>query len=197
MKKYLMLLVVIVIGGFASAQSVTQSDNDVRDRISHYKADKSIDFANWPKDGELILHTPDLSNIVTRVSEQAMFLQDEEVSEVNGHPCRRSIYRAWRSGDNDTEELAVRVSVMDSVDQAHEYLLSRWANVAMPSLKRVRGADVGLDVGDVCFAIPNASGELQVIWFIKANVVVEIRGSGTFINKISDLARSVERNIYK
>lgn len=197
MRRKQLFLMFLIISGFSWFSVRAQVDQDVNDRVARYKADKSIDFANWPKQGKIIQHFPDISNTVAYFSTNACFLKDHVSSEVKGIKYKRDIYRSWRENNGKKEELSIWITVTESVPQAHEYLLSRWANVSIPFTKHTKGVDVGLDVGDVCYVIPYPKGGIQLVWFTRANVVVEIRANGSFITQTAELARIVDDRIKK
>lgn len=190
-----LFLILLIMNGLSWFSTWAQVEKDVSDRIELYKADKSIDFVHWPKQGKLVYRPPDLSNTLAYFSTNTSVLKSHESSQVGGMKYERVIYRTWRKKDSQKEELAVWVTVMESVGDAHNYLLSRWANVSAPSPKHTKGTDVGLGVGDVCFVISYPSGGIQVAWFIRANVVVEIRASGSFVTQTPNLVHVVDDSI--
>lgn len=195
MRRAYYYFILLMISGFCWSATWAQVEKDADDRIARYKTDKTIDFVNWPKQGNLILHPSDLSNTIARISADAKFLKGHELSEVNGMKYERTTYRTWRERDGQKEELTIWVTSMESVKNAHKYLLSRWANVSAPYQKHTKGHDVGLDVGDICFVMPHRTGGIQVAWFIRANIVVEIRASGSFVTQTSNLAHVVNNTL--
>lgn len=195
MQRTQLFWMLIMIGGLSWSSTWAQVEKDAGDRIAQYKTDKTIDFANWPKQGDLILHPPDLSNTIVRVFTNAIYLKSHKLSEVDGMQYERTTYRTWQERDGQKEELAIWVTSMESVKNAHEYLLFRWANVSAPYQKHTKGHDVGLDVGDICFVMPHRTGGIQVAWFIRANVVIEIRANGSFMAQVSALTRAIDNDI--
>jgi len=197
--RYILRLVlnvlILMISGFCWSSTWAQVEKDAGDRIARYKADKSIDFANWPEQGKLIIHPSDLSNTIAKFSGKAVYLKDHKLSEIDGIKYERTTYRTWQARDGQQEELSVWVTSMGSVTNAHEYLLSRWANVSAPYQTHTQGHAVGLDVGDICFVMTNRVGGIHVAWFIRANVVIEIRAGGSFMTQVSDLARAIDNDI--
>lgn len=192
-----MFVMVIGLSWFSTWAQVDKLDKDVNDRIARYKADKNIDFENWPKEGKIIKHPHDISDTLVYFSTNANFLKDHELSEIKGMKYERYIYRAWRERDGQKEELSIWITVMESVIKAHEYLLLRWANVSTPFIKHAKGVDVGLNVGEVCYAIPYPKGGIQVAWFIRANTVVEIDANGSFATQVDNLAKKIDFEIKK
>jgi hypothetical protein len=189
------LFATLVISGLGCSSSCAQVHEDVNARIAEYRTDKTIGFSSWPKGGKLIHHSTDLSNTLARFSANAFLLKARESSEVDGRKYERVTYRTWRDNAGQKEELTIWVTVMESVTSAHDYLLSRWANVSAPLAKHTKGAEIGLDLGDVCFVVPHPAGGMQVVWFTEANVVIEIRANGSFVTQTPALARAVDENI--
>lgn len=195
MQRKKLFLIFAMIIGLSYFSIGAQIDKDVSNRIAQYKADKSIDFANWPKQGKIIQQSLNITNTIISFATNAHFFTDHELSEINGMKYERYIYRVWREINNQKEELSIWITVMESVANAHEYLLLRWANVSIPFIKHTKGANVGLNVGDTCYVIPYPKGGIQMVWFIRANVVVEVRASELFVTQTSNLARVLDDTI--
>lgn len=191
-KRHLIFIAIIFLG---LAPTWAQVDQDVNDRIAQYKVDTYIDFDNWPKEGIIIQTAPDISDIIASFVTNASFLIDHVSSELMGTKYKRDIYRAWREINGQKEELSIWSTIMETEQEAHEFLLSRWANVSTPFIKHIRGRDIGLVAGNVCFVIPHRSQGIQVTWVIRANTLVEINANGGLVMQTSNLTHVVDGTI--
>ena len=107
-------------------------------------------------------------------------------SEQEGTKAIRSM---WSRGDKTDELLSIDVFVSGSVKAAHETLLEVLGNVQSGAIERKTEKNTP---GDVAFGLANT-----VIFFVRANVVVQVRNAGPTIVPVGTIGRDLDAYIQR
>jgi len=160
---------------------------------------KLYDFANWPgKDGGI----RDGFKVDPSILPEGLVFKRIPVPGA-GIDRATGLLSAGRSyvltrGDGGGQ-LRIHVSVAETCDQAQGRLIQSLVNTQMrqPPLTP-RGAEYGLDIGDICFARRGQDGNFQSVTWVRNNIFVRMwSGVDDMRPFVEPLARALDAGILK
>ncbi len=107
--------------------------------------------------------------------------------------------RKWWKLKDSPSQVEVTMVVCPSFTAAKEYLIAHYANTEMPpQITKPAGKEVGMDIGNVCFAAKTKKQEsFAGIDFIRHNVIILMRAEGDFKDQLGTIAKTVDDLLQK
>lgn len=183
---WVMFLVSCLTAGAVSQETAKKRLDTVKEKYN---------YAKWaPETGNVIPGVMISEKIFPQLkSMRKMWETDDYSIEQIQDTTYTKIRKWWKLEDSDSQ-VEVTMVVCPTFGEAKEYLIAHYANTQMPpQITKPVGKEVGMDIGNVCFAAKAKKEETFAgIDFIRHNVIILMRAEGDFKNQLGTIARTLD-----
>jgi hypothetical protein len=156
-------------------------------------AKEKYGYANWEAETGNVIAGVNISRaILPQLQGMSKTWQKDNYSIETIRGTTYSKYRQWWRAAN--RQLQVTMVVCPTFTAAKEYLISYYANTSMaPLVPKPTGRQLGLDIGNICYAAPVRQGRgYLAVDFVRHNVLIMMRAEGNSRKELAAAARTLD-----
>jgi PKD repeat protein len=163
-----------------------------------YTAMQKYNYANWQAETGKVISGLDISGkILSQLKSMSKIWQKDNVSiETIQGTTYAKIRKWWAAADR---QLEITMVVCPTFSAAKEYLIYRYANTqTAPQVTKPTGRQLGLKIGNVCYATParHRPGFVDID-LIRHNVIFMMRAEGDSTRELGTAARILDNLLLK
>lgn len=161
-------------------------------------AKENYAYANWEAETGKVIAGLDISKAILPQLEGMSNVWPKDNYRIQTYQETTYVkIRQWRASEDS--QLDVIMVVCPTFSAAKKYLISHYAGTQMaPQVTKPAGSDVGLDIGNLCFATAINQGQVFLdVDFIRHNVLIMMRAQGDFREELAAAARTLDSLLLK
>jgi PKD repeat protein len=185
------VIVTFLVSCLFTAEIGAQSQEMLEKQLQTAK--EKYDYANWEAETGIVTAGLNISPaILPQLQGMSKKWQKDNfrIETIQDTPCAN--LRQWWASDD--RQLQITMVVCPTFTAAKEYLISYYANTQMaPLVPKPTGRELGLDIGNICYAAPaGQGGGFLAVDFIRHNVVIMMRAEGNSRKELAAAARTLD-----
>ena len=198
MKKgyHIYIIAVLLVAGFFAGLLQAQSPGITDEQLNTAKV--KYDYANWEAEtGKVIAGLNIVPAILPQLESMSnLWQKDNFTIETVEKTTYVKIRQWWAANDS---RLGITMVICPTYSAAKEYLIYYYANTQMaPVVPKPTGRQLGLDIGNVCYAAPvRQGGGFLAVDFIRHNVLILMRAEGNSRKDLPAAARILDNLLSK
>lgn len=188
---YIYITAALLVSSFFTG--ILQAQSPVITKEQLITAKEKYDYANWEAETGKVIPGLDISSaILPQLEGMSNIWQKDNFSiETVEETTYAKIRQWWAAGDR---RLGITMVICPTFGAAKEYLINYYANTQMATVvPRPTGRQLGLDIGNVCYAAPVRQGRgFLAVDFIRHNVLIMMRVEGNSRKDLAAAARILD-----
>jgi hypothetical protein len=174
---YVYIIAVLLVSSFFTGVLRAQSPGITEEQLLTAKA--NYNYANWEAETGKVIPGLNVSPaILPQLDGMTNLWQEDNFSIETVEETTYAKIRQWWAADD--RRLEITMVICPTFSAAKEYLIYYYANTQMsPLVAKPTGRQLGLDIGNVCYAAPvRQGGGFLAVDFIRHNVLILMRAEG-------------------